>query len=305
MKPVETIKFDDLDYTCDGYARVLFDQKTAEKALTRNIPNNRGFKRKRDEYVRDMKGGNWLVGTGETIKFTSDGVLIDGQQRLSSVIRAGVPVYLDVKCAVPSEGFKVVDSGAVRTDGDVLKMLKVKNYNTVAAMSRKALLLHDGANSIGTHVGTNVAPTRQDVVAFELRNDEKFQELHRFLTRASSQIKIRGMGVAGWFVAYWLTHEMNAEKADEFFEAVLNGDKYVRQTVAAMCAPSDEGRSQSRDWIVYKYIDAFHGLMMDGDIIIAKNGTEYAKAYKKLFIEYLENMRIRDKMFKWKPEKVA
>ena len=96
MKPVETIKFDDLDYTCDGYARVLFDQKTAEKALTRNIPNNRGFKRKRDEYVRDMKGGNWLVGTGETIKFTSDGVLIDGQQRLSSVIRAGVPVYLDV-----------------------------------------------------------------------------------------------------------------------------------------------------------------------------------------------------------------
>ena len=42
-------------------------------------------------YARDMKAGDWRF-NGETISFTADGRLVDGQHRLTAVVESGVTI---------------------------------------------------------------------------------------------------------------------------------------------------------------------------------------------------------------------
>src|SRR4051794_4301498 len=54
---------------------------------------NKGTRTKKPEeirrYANDMKDGRWVM-TGESIKFGTDGLLKDGQNRLSACVQANV-----------------------------------------------------------------------------------------------------------------------------------------------------------------------------------------------------------------------
>jgi hypothetical protein len=290
---MKVTKFEDIDFSKDDYWRVAVTPDVARKMLALNVDNNRQPKRRKEQYARDMKEGRWVTADGNTIKFNVNGKLFDGANRLRAVILSGATVNLDVKTGAPCAAMMTVDDVAVRSNGDAIKIvLNMTDQNNVAAISNVVQLLRNGAYNVGSHVGINTKPTRQEIVDFASLNRKQIREAIMLGRRASKSLAIRGMGIRYWFVCYWLTSLVNKEKADEFYEAVVNRDGIAVSFVEdAVLKDPETGRQKSPDWICYKYVRAFDLLMMNNSRNIGGTPENVAAAYKELWKEYVDNMR--------------
>lgn len=119
----------------------------AGNTVNRNLRN-----RIVDMYARDMAAGDWRV-TGESIKLSRDGRLLDGQHRLSAVIKSGCTIQMYVVSGLDDDAQKVMDSGVQRNAGDALTMAGVKNAATYASVARLAIGFDRGDKAIGRRGG--------------------------------------------------------------------------------------------------------------------------------------------------------
>lgn len=120
---------------------------TAKKWLSTMVDNNRSIKpRKVAQYADDMRSGRWQTGTGETIKFNTDGKLIDGQNRLNAVIDAQRTIIFDVAHDVPVEAMTVLDTGVSRSPADALRIsgAGVTRPISITSLVRGALMWDHG-----------------------------------------------------------------------------------------------------------------------------------------------------------------
>lgn len=102
--------------------------------LKRNI-NNRPLSEQFVNKLADAMASNQWQVNGDPIRFDSNGDLIDGQHRLTAIIKSGVEVQSWVLRGIESGAFDTIDRGHVRTNGDVLARRGEKYYKTLAAGS--------------------------------------------------------------------------------------------------------------------------------------------------------------------------
>lgn len=128
---------------------------------------NRSLKQatKMMEYKKDMLRGAWLY-NGDSIRFSEDGVLIDGHHRLSACSEANVTFLSDV-VVVPFAAIHTIDRGAVRSEADSLVMEygveKTKANAMVSAV--RAIINHDeGSSSWPVPGGSNSHRTTHHVI---------------------------------------------------------------------------------------------------------------------------------------------
>jgi hypothetical protein len=96
-------------------ARVIrWTPALAMQILDNNNDMNRSIRQARvEKYASDMRAGKWLM-NGETIKFTKEGKLLDGQHRLWAVVLAEVPIDMLVIEGLDKEAMVTIDTGAAR-----------------------------------------------------------------------------------------------------------------------------------------------------------------------------------------------
>lgn len=117
------------------------DPKTAEEILTgRNTGNRPSKPNKVQQFAADMARSRWGV-TGDTIKFGTDGRLLDGQNRLSASVRSGKAFRTHVVFGIDPALFGRMDIGKPRNPADVLHIAGFKYASTLAAAIRWAYLL--------------------------------------------------------------------------------------------------------------------------------------------------------------------
>lgn len=133
----------------------------AREWLSRNSHNRPIRKKKVDEYTRDMKSGNWRV-NGETIKFSADGTLLDGQHRLTAVIAADTPVEFIVVTGLDASTQATMDAGAKRTTGDAFSLEGEKNAQILAAIVKRAWAWERGDHKFSM----NLVPTTTECAKF-------------------------------------------------------------------------------------------------------------------------------------------
>lgn len=118
----------------------------AAKWLERNT-SNRPIS---DTYLRElaeaMTRGEWME-NGESLKFDSNGVLLDGQHRLRAIILSGVTITTRVEFGLPSDAFITLDRGKKRNLGDALAMQGVSEYHAIAAAAQLLYKLHYKAST--------------------------------------------------------------------------------------------------------------------------------------------------------------
>jgi len=117
--------------------------KTTEKLITplvaldmlkRNLKTNRSIRMHWvKELERLMVSGLFMEGTGETIKISSDGTLLDGQHRLTAIVNSGVSLNLSVSEDCDEEIYKVIDQSMKRSAGDTLEHIGVHNAPNISA----------------------------------------------------------------------------------------------------------------------------------------------------------------------------
>lgn len=98
-----------------------------------------------NNYLTDMRSGAWIF-AGDPVRIATDGTLLDGQHRLSSV--AEMPNNWSTPMLV-IDGLSrdtqlVMDQGRKRTPGQQLQLLGYRDANLVAAVARQLLLWNEG-----------------------------------------------------------------------------------------------------------------------------------------------------------------
>lgn len=83
-------------------------------------------------YADDLIEDRWWL-TGDTIKFSTKGLLRDGQNRLKAVVAADVPMTTHIVFGVADEAFKVMDRGKNRNPSDILA---IAGYSYTTALSQ-------------------------------------------------------------------------------------------------------------------------------------------------------------------------
>lgn len=99
---------------------------TYAKSLLENNVNNRSINgNKVSQYAEDMRNGKWQL-NGEDIEISESGRVLNGQHRLSAIIRYGKPVMMGIKFGV-SDDVWIYDRGRLRSSSDCLKMSGLPN----------------------------------------------------------------------------------------------------------------------------------------------------------------------------------
>lgn len=105
----------------------------AEEMLKRNTSGQRLISRVAvDRYVSDMSTMDWII-NGDTIKFSDEGELLDGQHRLTAIKTSGESQVLLIVWGLDKTAMETIDGGRKRTFSDLLRMRGIKNHTTVAS----------------------------------------------------------------------------------------------------------------------------------------------------------------------------
>lgn len=119
------------------YSEILtITPNEASKYLANNPSNRRISERAVAAMAADMKAGRWLA-THQGIAIGKTGRLLDGQHRLSAVIKAGVPVKMMATFDVDESAIDAIDQGRKRSVADCFTFSEeevwMRNKSTIAA----------------------------------------------------------------------------------------------------------------------------------------------------------------------------
>ncbi len=198
--------------------------------LARNVKNNRGPKRKKiSAYKQDMTHvpSRWLI-TGDTIKITADGDMIDGGQRMRAAREAMEEnpdlksVRMAVAFNVPYEAIYVTDKGAARTFADNLRIEEgTVNQNPAGAIVRRVYIWQQG----------NPADARGSNSAFVDPTDTEMLEFYRKHRSELDAATARGMDLKNKKIgnttaagtAFFVLREIDDPGTWAFFDHLITG----------------------------------------------------------------------------------
>lgn len=166
-----------------------------------------------------MLEGRWHQ-DGSAIKFDKEGRLIDGQHRLWSVINTGKSQTFLVVFGVDPAAMTTLDTGKVRTRGDVLSIHDptLMNVNHVAAAVTIMLRWHKGARNNNLR---NDYVSNDEVIQFYDSHREEIMEAQRHGGRLAKSIAAGS--AQAYALCYWLFSEKEAEDAEFFWDRLVDG----------------------------------------------------------------------------------
>ncbi len=173
--------------------------------------NNRSLRSHRiNAMARDMKAEEWHY-TGEPIKFSRTGRLIDGQHRLYAILESGATVKLLVVVNIDDEAQMYMDTGAKRSASDALTFRGEVHSANLGSAVRFAILFEEkrsrGRESI----------THAEIVNWLRRNPDIRQHV-AVAARYASRIDIKPSVLA---YAMWRLSKVDEQMSELFFSDLI------------------------------------------------------------------------------------
>ncbi|MDQ1738084.1 MAG: hypothetical protein QOH56_4335 [Pseudonocardiales bacterium] len=189
---------------------------TARRWLESNNTHNRKLSPMRTaQYAQDMASGRWSF-NGEALQFDRDGVLLNGQHRLSAIVVCGIPqTFLIVRGLDPTTQI-TIDQGTRRAPGEQLQLAGIPAGNSIAASLRVYLEWQQGRLFSGKTLGV----TTSEVVEWASAHLDAVEELRRISN--SGIRRVPGVPSIALAVALRL-HEIDRVAADNFVSSLISG----------------------------------------------------------------------------------
>lgn len=194
---------------------------------TESNPNRKPSKVLVTKYASDMRNGYWKK-TGQTLQFSSDGMLMDGQHRLLACVKTEMPQDFIVVYGLDKTAFDVIDNGKSRSYGDIASIKGFKDPALVTSLARLMIVFNDfGAVDADEKqfrgAGINQI-TKTQVMEFLDKNPNigKFMEKYRKNNLISPV-------VAGF--VYWMLQSDNKTLAEQYLDQVLLGYSLKPDTI--------------------------------------------------------------------------
>lgn len=194
---------------------IEIDPDTAKLILEQRNKGNRPPKpNKVQQFSSDISSSRWGV-TGDTIKFGSDGRLLDGQNRLAACVRANTNFRTHVVFDIDPALFGRMDIGKPRNAADVLHIAGYKYASTLASAIRWSYLLDTNPYNRDT--------LKPDFILELARN--KYQDIEPSLAKGRS-INRQYAHPAGQAAALlYKFSKSDRAKYTEFYDAWMTGKR--------------------------------------------------------------------------------
>jgi hypothetical protein len=194
-------------------SRVIeFSPAMSEHILTNFSRDNRPPKpAKIKRYAQDILNGRWGL-TGDTIKFGSNGILRDGQNRLAACVRAGRPIVSHVVFGIDPDLFTRMDIGKNRTPADVFSIAGIPYATHVAGAVRWLLIL------MSTNPGDRGAQFSNEELLQAYREKFDTDKLEHSIQAALAVRRSTRHPVAPLAALHYIFSEKNRQKADSFYD---------------------------------------------------------------------------------------
>lgn len=195
---------------------------SSKQGFTNRIETKHGDTRGIQYYAKQMKTGKWNSKNGETIKLTSDGILIDGYHRLKAIILSNTTLELLTVRGVTKESYQDIDRGVPRKLSDIVFQAgitspKYSRILTPAAQALHFLLAENRRSPTGSNKKVLFVSDVDRVVRnhpYILDASEKYSTVFKRHTIISQ---------SNFCIIYTLLHEIDVEKADLFLNRVQDG----------------------------------------------------------------------------------
>lgn len=212
-------------------SRVIeYSPKLAQWVLENLNHGNRSKKPGQIErYASDIKGSRWGV-TGDTIKFGTDGLLKDGQNRLSACIRANAPFTSHTVFGIDASLFHRMDIGKKRDGGDVFAIAGIKNATQMAGAMRWHMILSGPRPADRGQVPTNEELLNHYRTNFDSSDSSRKLAEHA-IQAAQGLYRMYGHPISVTAALYIVFSKKDAARATQFFDDWVSGKAGTTKTL--------------------------------------------------------------------------
>lgn len=206
-----------------GYqTHVVITPERAEYLIGLNAKNNRNKKESKiARMARDQRKGFWRDETGETVKISKSGFMIDGQNRMHAVVRSRTNIVVDIAWNVPDDRILVIDGNAPRSTADDFKIGEVADRFAAGPLVRWVMGWEKG-NYL--NYGGRLAPTRAEILDRYQKEPQAFDLAATYGRAAHQQVASVNMHAAS--MAFWLFSKLPDDghaQAERFFAQFIDG----------------------------------------------------------------------------------
>jgi len=228
-----------LDLAKPGWAEVIVTPECAAWALQFNTNNRRLRPTHVKWLLRMMKNDEWRGQHPNPLAFSTEGILLDGQHRLTAVVQHGEPVVMTVVTGRPPETFAYIDSSVPRSMHDRLSVDESATTNVRAVMVAQSWFALETAVELNKTVLYSSKFTPQQIADFIERHREAILWVAAHPVRSQ-----RGVKKVGVSVALGMFYEIDQIQAERFAHALCAPQTEIQQTIAlreAMIATHGKG----------------------------------------------------------------
>lgn len=203
----------------------LMTPERADSILKNQNPKNRKIRDRSVEKIAfDIISNNWRV-THQAIAFSSDGELLDGQHRLSAIVKAKKAVRLYVKYGLDKECMDVIDSGNCRTASDTLRLrFDAKSSSTAAAAIKHYFIYRRYPKVVWSNV---VKPSHSEISEYYHENREAVDRATELALTGHRRFKKLGKTTIA--TVFLLVYELKEDlhKYEKFVELLSKGTELL------------------------------------------------------------------------------
>ena len=194
--------------------------EVATEMLKLNIGNRKMNKRRLTQHVNAMRNGQWMI-TGEAIKFSDAGRLIDGQHRLTSVVESGATIQSMVVRGIPDMAQVVIDYNYPRSNGQALGSDVRSATNKAAA----AKLMFGVELGLDPRLGTSREMVgRVDVKLYYEANRDDIDSAARIGHFGAQDLYVNvGGNLSAWIAFIAFANKISPTALNEFLTGLRTG----------------------------------------------------------------------------------
>lgn len=190
--------------------------ETAAKWLKTNVNNRALSRRSVERYSADMKNNMWQ-NTGDPIRFSKSGRLLDGQHRLTAIVESGVTISMLVIRDLEDRSQDAMDQGRARTAADVLSLHGERNTGQLAAAVKLFLVWDRGLLCKDIRKSAEITNSViAEWVSAHHAEVELFQHVAATIRKNDAPQSVAGAAFIGFA-------RIDANKAVEFMNLLANG----------------------------------------------------------------------------------
>jgi hypothetical protein len=209
------------------FKKELITPSRAKELLEANINNRRVKDPVVLRYAQDILAGRWKEDTGEVIKISKSGIVLDGQHRLYAIVKANIPIFFHVAYGVEDLVVDVLDTGSVRNASDVFKLNKIPYDSSIPSIMQTYYLIKNG------HFASRqkfMRLTNAELLKKYYENEILWQDIckksHSWYINFA---KILTKSFIGGF--YSVFKEINPELAEKFMDELCTGINVSNETM--------------------------------------------------------------------------